>query len=84
VLFGLSVGSMIGMLGSGPFVTRFGARPVINGGISSLLLGVPVIAQLLKRVVVAAGLFLCGFGIGCGEVADRLAPGDAADAAGGH
>ncbi len=69
VLFGLSVGSMIGVLGSGPFVTRFGARPVITDGVSSLLIGVPVIAQLLQSVVVAAGLFLCGFGIGCCEFA---------------
>jgi fucose permease len=72
VLFGLSAGSMIGVLGSGPFVTRFGAHPVITAGVSSLLLGVPMIAlgaQLSQSVVVVAGLFLCGFGIGCGEVA---------------
>ena len=72
VLFGLSVGSMIGVLGSGGFVSRYGARPVITVGISGVLLGVPVIglgAHLSLSLLVAAGLFLCGFGIGCGEVA---------------
>ncbi|WP_306209169.1 MFS transporter [Actinoplanes sp. RD1] len=72
VLFGLSAGSMLGVLGSGAFVSRFGARPVITVGISAVLLGMPVIAlgaHLSQSVLVGAGLFLCGFGIGGGEVA---------------
>ncbi|MFF5083451.1 MFS transporter [Actinoplanes sp. NPDC000266] len=72
VLFGLSAGSMLGVLGSGAMVSRFGARPVITAGITALLIGVPVVglgAQLSQSVLVAAGLFLCGFGVGGGEVA---------------
>ncbi|WP_436532857.1 MFS transporter [Actinoplanes sp. HUAS TT8] len=72
VLFGLSVGSMLGVLGSGALVLRFGARPVITAGICAVLVSMAVVglgAHLHQSVLVAIGLFLCGFGVGGGEVA---------------
>lgn len=72
VLFGLSAGSMIGILGSGVLVSRFGTRPVVTGGILATAISTPVIgfgAGLSSSVLVAAGLFLFGFGVGGGEVA---------------
>jgi MFS family permease len=71
VLFGLSAGSMIGILGSGPLVSRLGTRPVITAGILATAVSTPVIgfgAGLSSNVLVAAGLFLFGFGVGGGEV----------------
>jgi fucose permease len=72
VLFGLSVGSMLGILSSGAMVSRFGARPVIAVGgaaivVSLLLVGLG--ASLGLSPVVAAGLFFFGAGMGGGEVA---------------
>src|SRR6478609_3299235 len=72
VLFGLSVGSMLGILSSGAMVSRFGARPVIAVGgaaivVSLLLVGLG--ASLGVSPVVAAGLFFFGAGMGGGEVA---------------
>lgn len=72
VLFGLSVGSMIGILSSGPLVARFGARPVIAVGGSAIvvsLLTIGVGATLGLSPVVAAGLFFFGAGMGGSEVA---------------
>ncbi|MFI5845172.1 MFS transporter [Catenuloplanes sp. NPDC051500] len=71
VLFGLSGGSMIGILSSGPLVSRFGARPIVAIGSLSIVLAMPVIglgAALSQSLLVAAGLFLFGFGMGGGEV----------------
>lgn len=75
VLFGLSVGSMIGILGSGALVGRFGARPVMGAGTQLVILGVVVIGvstQLSSAAGVAAGLFLFGAGMGGGEVAINI------------
>ncbi|HWS35258.1 MAG TPA: MFS transporter [Actinoplanes sp.] len=72
VLFGLSAGSMIGILGSGMLVSRFGTRPVVTAGILATAISTPVIgagAGLSSSALVAAGLFLFGFGVGGGEVA---------------
>ncbi|WP_430782910.1 MFS transporter [Actinoplanes sp. G11-F43] len=72
VLFGLSAGSMIGILGSGVLVSRFGTRPVVTAGILATAVSTPVIglgAGLSSSAIVAAGLFLFGFGVGGGEVA---------------
>lgn len=72
VLFGLSAGSMIGILGSGVLVSRFGTRPVATAGILATAISTPVIgagAGLSSSALVAAGLFLFGFGVGGGEVA---------------
>ncbi|MGL3151708.1 MFS transporter [Microbacterium sp. A82] len=72
VLFGLSVGSMLGILVSGPLVARFGARPVIAAGAIGVVISMPTIgvgAGLGEPFVAAAGLFLFGAGMGGGEVA---------------
>jgi fucose permease len=72
VLFGLSVGSMAGVLCSGALVARFGTRPVIATGMSLVVLSMPVIglgAALSVPAFVTAGLVLFGLGMGGGEVA---------------
>ncbi|GAB6899508.1 MFS transporter [Kineosporia succinea] len=72
VLFGLSVGSMLAILSSGPLVLKFGARPLIAAGTTSIVVSLPVIAlgaQLGEPLLVTAGLFLFGAGVGGGEVA---------------
>ncbi|MBB2958112.1 MFS transporter [Pseudoclavibacter helvolus] len=72
ILFGLSVGSMVGILSSGRLVSRFGARPVIAVGmtlvaVSALTIGAG--AALASGVVVALGLAFFGLGMGGAEVA---------------
>ncbi|MDX2528408.1 MFS transporter [Streptomyces europaeiscabiei] len=72
VLFGLSVGSMIGILCSGRFVSRFGTRPVIALGTLLIIAGTVVIgagSAVRSAPLVAAGLSLFGAGMGGGEVA---------------
>ncbi|MBW8801855.1 MAG: MFS transporter [Streptomyces sp.] len=72
VLFGLSVGSMIGILCSGRFVSRFGTRPVIAFGTLLIILGTAVIgagSAVPSASLVTAGLCLFGAGMGGGEVA---------------
>ncbi|WP_433789405.1 MFS transporter [Actinoplanes sp. CA-252034] len=75
ILFGISVGSMIGILGSGALVTRFGTRPVATVGIVATTVSIPVIglgAASHQSLLVAAGLFLFGIGMGGGEVAMNI------------
>ncbi|MGY5765158.1 MFS transporter [Brachybacterium sp. DNPG3] len=72
VLFGLSIGSMAGILSSGPLVVRFGGRPVIVAGASSLIAAMPVIAvgaAIGSPLLTMIGLILFGAGIGGAEVA---------------
>lgn len=72
VLFGLSVGSMIGVLSSGALVARYGARPVVAVGTLLVALSLVVIgggAAMSQSLVVAAGLGLFGLGMGGGEIA---------------
>ena len=72
VLFGLSVGSMIGILCSGRFVSRFGTRPVIALGTLLIIVGTAVIgagSAVPSAPLVTAGLCLFGAGMGGGEVA---------------
>lgn len=72
VLFGLSVGSMVGIVGSGALVARLGARPVILAGTAAVVASLPVIgfsAAAGVAPLVAVGLFLFGVGGGGGEVA---------------
>jgi fucose permease len=72
ILFGLSVGSMIGILCSGRFVSRFGTRPVIVLGTLLIIAGTVVIgvgSAVPSPPLVAAGLCLFGAGMGGGEVA---------------
>ncbi|MEU6181792.1 MFS transporter [Streptomyces coeruleorubidus] len=72
VLFGLSIGSMIGILCSGRFVSRFGTRPVIALGTLLIIAGTVVIGMgsaVRSAPLVTAGLCLFGGGMGGGEVA---------------
>ncbi|WP_037571432.1 MFS transporter [Phaeacidiphilus oryzae] len=72
ILFGLSVGSMSGILGSGALVARWGTRPVIAAGTAATAAGCGVVglgAGAGSGVLVAAGLALIGLGMGGGEVA---------------
>ena len=72
VLFGLSMGSMLGILSSGPLVMRLGARPVVIFGSFLIVLAMPTIALGAVAglpLLTAAGLFLFGGGMGGGEVA---------------
>ena len=43
ILFGLSIGSMVGILGSGALVARWGTRAIIGAGIACVAVGVAVI-----------------------------------------
>ncbi|MGW8989761.1 MFS transporter [Streptomyces zhihengii] len=72
ILFGLSVGSMAGILCSGRLVSRFGTRPVIAVGTLLVIAAVFVVAAgsaASSAPLVAAGLGVFGAGMGGGEVA---------------
>ncbi|MGW6058098.1 MFS transporter [Streptomyces sp. NPDC055189] len=72
VLFGLSVGSMGGILCSGRLVSRFGTRPVIAVGTGLIVASMLVIgggSTVPSAPMVAAGLCLFGVGMGACEVA---------------
>ncbi|GAA3993118.1 MFS transporter [Streptomyces marokkonensis] len=72
VLFGLSVGSMAGILCSGRFVSRFGTRPVTALATLLVVASVVIVAvgsALASAPLVTAGLCVFGAGIGSGEVA---------------
>lgn len=72
ILFGLSVGSTIGIVSSGALVARMGTRPVIGGGTVLIVLGVAGVgtgALASSAALVTAGLFAFGLGGGSGEVA---------------
>ncbi|MCF6473321.1 MFS transporter [Nonomuraea sp. MG754425] len=79
VLFGLSLGSMIGILCSGRLVSRFGTRPVMGAGTAMIVISLAVIgagASVSSAPLVMAGLCVFGAGMGGGEVAINV---DAAD-----
>jgi fucose permease len=79
VLFGLSVGSMIGILASGALVMRFGAKPVIIAGASLITISMPIVGMggaLSVSTLTAFGLFCFGLGVGGGEVALNIEGGD--------
>lgn len=72
VLFGLSVGSMAGILCSGWLVKRFGTRPVIRSGISMVFVGMGLMSLALWLAspwLFALGLAGLGGGMGSAEVA---------------
>lgn len=72
VLFGLSIGSITGILSSGPLAARFGTKPVIIAGMSSVtasMVLVAVGALVGAAPLVAVGLALFGLGMGGSEVA---------------
>ncbi|MFJ7414728.1 MFS transporter [Streptomyces sp. NPDC098077] len=75
VLFGLSIGSMAGVLASGGLVRRRGGRQVIAVGAGLLVAGLLVIAggaALEVSAGVFGGLALFGAGMGLAEVAFNI------------
>ncbi len=72
VLFGLSVGSMGGILCSGWLVKRFGTRPVIRSGMILVFVGMLLMSLALWLAspwLFALGLAGLGSGMGSAEVA---------------
>jgi MFS family permease len=75
ILFGLSIGSILGVLASGVLTVRLGARPVIGIGMSLVvasmfIVGIGTAAAL--PIVVAFGLFIFGAGMGAAEIAMNI------------
>ncbi|WP_239065588.1 MFS transporter [Microbacterium hibisci] len=71
ILFGLSIGSMIGVVASGPLVRRLGTRPIVLTGTVLVIAGVSAVAvatAIPSAVGVFLGLFLFGLGGGLGEI----------------
>lgn len=72
VLFGLSVGSMSGILCSAPLVKRFGTRTVIRTTMSCAIIGMLILSIALwfsSAWIFAAGLAVFGGSFGAAEVA---------------
>jgi MFS family permease len=72
VLFGVSIGSMTGILTAGYLVARFDARAVIAVATASATLSLPTVgagAALHSMWMVTLGVALFGLGAGTGEVA---------------
>lgn len=75
VLFGLSVGSMSGVLSSAWLVKRFGTRNVIRASMSVSVLGMMVLSLALwfaSPLLFAVGLALFGSSLGAAEVAINI------------
>ncbi|WP_407937187.1 MFS transporter [Kineosporia babensis] len=75
VLFGLSIGSMAGILSSGLLVRHYGVRLVILLGTLSIVASMPTVGLggvLSSPVLTAFGLFLFGLGMGGGEIAMNI------------
>ncbi|WP_016909061.1 MFS transporter [Streptomyces xiaopingdaonensis] len=75
VLFGLSCGSMAGVLVSGGLVRRYGAKPVICAGAAFLVAGPAAIAAgstAASPPAVFAALALFGAGMGLTEIAFNI------------
>lgn len=75
VLFGLSVGSMSGILSSAWLVKRFGTRNVIRASMTVSVLGMMVLSLALwfaSPLLFAVGLALFGASLGAGEVAINI------------
>lgn len=72
VLFGLSIGSMCGILCSGWLVKRFGTHSIIRSGMTLMvagMLGMSAALYLSSPVLFALGLAVLGTGLGSSEVA---------------
>ncbi|MGK9149220.1 MFS transporter [Plantibacter flavus] len=75
ILFGISVGSMTGILSSAALVRRFGARrPILFGGASFItgLVLLSVMASAGQGVGVFLGLIGIGLGFGLAEIAINI------------
>ncbi|EJT86090.1 major facilitator superfamily protein [Pseudomonas putida S11] len=72
VLFGLSLGSIIGVLSAAVLVRKFGTKPIVSFGTTALVFSLSVMAlgtSLSTALVVAAGLFIFGLGMATSEIA---------------
>lgn len=75
VLFGLSIGSMTGILSAAPVVRRCGTRTAIAGSIALIVLGLGVLGSsvaLGAHSGAFAGLLLFGIGMGCSDIAINI------------
>ncbi|WP_051712807.1 MFS transporter [Actinoalloteichus caeruleus] len=75
VLFGLSIGSMTGVISAATFVRRYGTRRVAAVSMLLMIAGLAVIglaAFLASAVVAFLGLLLFGLGMGAGEIAVNI------------
>ncbi|MGK9172648.1 MFS transporter [Yokenella regensburgei] len=75
VLFGLSVGSMSGILSSGWLVKRFGTRKVIRASMTVAVAGMAILSLALwlaSPLLFAIGLAFFGGSLGAGEVAINI------------
>jgi fucose permease len=75
VLFGLSVGSMSGILSSGWLVKRFGTRKVIRASMAAAVVGMAILSLALwfaSPLLFAVGLAFFGGSMGAGEVAINI------------
>lgn len=75
ILFGLSLGSMSGVLSAARLVRRFSTRPVIALGAALMLLGIVLIALGAAAAWapgVFCGLFCVGLAAGAGEIAINM------------
>lgn len=72
VLFGLSIGSMSGILCSGWLVKRFGTHAIIRSGMTLMVTGMLAMGAALSfssPLMFAIGLAILGMGLGSAEVA---------------
>lgn len=79
VLFGISGGSMLGILASGALVARLGTRPVITAGSIGVVVSMLMIgggAHLGSFGLVMGGLAVFGAGMGAAEVAMNVEGGE--------
>ncbi len=75
VLFGMSIGSMLGVLVAGALVARFCTRPAVITGMALVPAGSGTTAlgtALSSAPLVASGLLLIGAGMGLPEVASNV------------
>nr|WP_314261861.1 MFS transporter [uncultured Devosia sp.] len=87
VLFGISVGSMTGILSSGVLVARFGTRPIALASMLVVMLSLLVISAgvlVPSALLTAFGLFLFGLGMGTSEIAINVDGADVERISGEH
>ncbi|MDT0379470.1 MFS transporter [Streptomyces sp. DSM 42041] len=75
VLFGMSIGSMLGILVAAALVARFSTRPVIVAGMALASASVATTAlgtEMSSAPMVAFALLLLGAGVGLSEVASNV------------
>lgn len=72
VMFGVSIGSMLGIVISPRLISRLGPRALTAVGMTCIVLSMPVVgvgAEVGLAGVAAGGLCLFGFGMGSSEIA---------------